>query len=190
MGIPATNLRPGTVINFEGDLWVVVQTTHVKLAKGGGAMQTKLKNLKRGDHINHRFRSSDKVETAFLDKITCEFLYPDGETFVFMDIESYEQFQLHDNVVGEMMKFVKHNERVKVTFYEGDPVAVDLPPAVVLTVQETEPGHRGDTVSNVFKPATLETGLQTKVPNHINEGDEVKISTESGEFMERVSTKK
>ena len=187
MGVPATNLKVGTVIDHEGDLWVCVAVTHVKLAKGGGAMQAKLKNLKRGDHINNRFRSSDKIEIAFLDKKNCEYLYPDGDSFVFMDVEDYEQYSLHENFIGGAMKYVKHNSRVTVVFYEGSPISVDLPPAVVLNVQETEPGHKGDSVNNVYKPATLETGLEVKVPNHIGEGDNVKISTETGEFLERVN---
>ena len=90
MGVPATNLKVGTVIDFNDDLWVCVDVVHVKLSKGGGAMQAKLKNLKRGDHINHRFRSSDKIEIAFLDKKNCEYLYPDGDSFVFMDVDDYE----------------------------------------------------------------------------------------------------
>ena len=187
MAIPASQMRVGTVIKFEDDLWIVVETQHVKLSKGGGAMQTKLKNLNRGDHITHRFRSSDKVETAFLDKRDCEYLYPEGEGFVFMDQENYEQYTLHREIIGGEMKFVRHNARVNITFYEGRPINVALPPSVELEVTETEPGVRGDTVSNVFKPATLETGLTLKVPNHIKVGDRVKVSTESGDFLERVN---
>ncbi|MEM7166896.1 MAG: elongation factor P [Planctomycetota bacterium] len=187
MGVPASNLRPGLVIEWEGALWACVSAQHVKLAKGGGAIQAKMKNLTRGDHVNHRFRSSDKIEPAFLDKRNCEFLYPEGEQFVFMDEEDYEQYTLGNDLIGEAMKFVKHNARVVVTFYEGNPVTVDLPPSVELEVKETEPGHRGDTVSNVYKPATLETGLETKVPNHISIGDTIKVSTETGEFQERVN---
>ena len=187
MGIPATNLKVGTVIDFDGDLWVCAAVNHVKLAKGGGAMQAKLKNLKRGDHINHRFRSSDKIEVAFLDKKTCEYLYPEADSYIFMDIEDYDQYNLHADFVGEAMKYVKHNSRVTVTFYDGSPISVDLPSAVVLAVSDTEPGHKGDTVSNVYKPATLETGLEVKVPNHISVNDTVKISTETGEFLERVN---
>ncbi len=93
MAVPASQIKVGNVIKYEGDLWVVVQTTHVKLSKGGGAMQTKMKNLTRGDHITNRFRSSDKIETAFLDKLSCEYLYPEGDSFVFMDLESYEQYR-------------------------------------------------------------------------------------------------
>ena len=183
MGIPASQLRRGQVLEFENDLWIIVELEHVKLSKGGGAMQAKLKNLKRGDHINHRFRSSDKVETAFLDKTICEYLYPEGESFVFMDIEDYEQYILNKNFVGDQMPYVKHNSRVTVTFYEDNPISVDLPSAVELAVTDTEPGFKGDSVSNTFKPATLETGLEVKVPNHIGVNDVVKISTETGEFL-------
>ena len=130
MGVPATNLKVGTVIDFEGNLWVCVAVEHVKLSKGGGAMQAKLKNLKRGDHINHRFRSSDKVETAFLDKTICEYLYPEGDSFVFMNVEDFDQYTLSGEVVGELMPYVKHNSRIQVTFHEGNPVSVDLPSAV------------------------------------------------------------
>ncbi len=188
MGIPASQIKRGQVIEFESDLWVVVSLTHVKLSKGGGAMQAKLKNLVRGDHIENRFRSSDKVEVAYLDKKTCEYLYPEGEMFVFMDTDDYEQFRLHKEFVGEQMPYVKHNETVVVTFYEGKPIAVDLPATVTLQITDTEPGFKGDSVSNVFKPATLETGLETKVPNHIVVGDSVKISTDTGEFLERASS--
>ncbi|MEM7263346.1 MAG: elongation factor P [Planctomycetota bacterium] len=185
--LPASQIKRGQVINYEGDLWIVVSFTHVKLSKGGGAMQMKLKNLKRGDHIENRFRSSDKLETAYLDKKTAEYLYPEGDAFVFMDTSDYEQFTLQATIVGDLMPFVKHNSTVQVTFYEGNPITVDLPPSVTLEVTETEPGFKGDTVSNTFKPATLETGLEIKVPNHISPEDLVKVSTETGEFVERVN---
>jgi len=187
MAIPASQMKVGNVIKYEDDLWIVVGTQHVKLSKGGGAMQTKLKNLNRGDHITHRFRSSDKVETAFLDRRTCEYLYPEGDSFVFMDVENYEQYSLHKDMIQEQMMFVRHNAKVNITFYESKPINVALPSAVELEVTETEPGVRGDTVSNVFKPATLETGLTLKVPNHIKLGDMLKVSTETGEFLERAN---
>lgn len=187
MAIPASQIKRGTVIQYEGDLWIVVESRHVKLAKGGGANQMKLKNLKRGDHISNRFRSSDKLETAFLEKRDCEYLYPEGEGFVFMDTENYEQYNLHRDMVGDQMVFVRHNAKVNITFYEGAAISVALPPSVELEVTETEPGVRGDTVSNVFKPATVETGYSLKVPNYIKAGDVLKISTESGEFQERVN---
>ncbi len=185
--LPASQIKRGQVINYENDLWIVVSFTHVKLSKGGGAMQMKLKNLKRGDHIENRFRSSDKLETAYLDKKNAEYLYPEGDAFVFMDVDDYEQFSLQGELVGDLMPYVKHNSRVQVTFHEGNPITVDLPSAVEMTVVETEPGFKGDSVSNVFKPAKLETGLEIKVPNHISENDVVKVSTETGEFLERVN---
>ncbi|MDE0959274.1 MAG: elongation factor P [Planctomycetota bacterium] len=186
MGIPATQLKVGQVIIFEDSLWVCVKLEQKKLSKGGGAVQAKLKNLQRGDHITHRFRSADKVETAYLDKKDCEYLYPEGDFFVFMDTQDFEQYQLHTDFVGDLMPYVKHNERVVVTFYEEKSISVDLPPSVVLKITETEPGFKGDSVNNVFKPATLETGLQVKIPNHVTEGELVKISTETGDFIERV----
>jgi elongation factor P len=185
MSIPANQLKRGEVIDFEGDLWAVVSLTHVKLSKGGGAMQAKLKNLKRGDHINHRFRSSDKIETVEPEKRKCEYLYPEGEMFVFMDTSDFEQFRLHRDFVGEQMPFVKHNEVVVVTFHDGRPITVALPAAVALEVTETEPGFKGDSVNNIFKPAVVETGLAVRVPNHIAVGMRIKVSTETGEFLER-----
>lgn len=185
MGVPASQMKRGMVIEHEGDLWLIVTMTHVKLSKGGGAMQTKLKNVKRGDHIQFRFRSSDKIEEITLEKKKCEYLYPEGEMFVFMDTEDYEQFRLHRDFVGEQMPFVKHNEQVIVTFHDGLPITVDLPAAVALEVIETEPGFKGDSVNNVFKPAKVETGLEIRVPNHITVGQRVKVSTETGEFIER-----
>lgn len=187
MAIPATNLRRGQVIQHEGELWIVVEVRHVKLSKGPGAMQAKIKNLKRGEHITYRFRSSDKIEVAFLDKRACEYLYQDGNAYVFMDLENYEQYHLAADLVGDLMGYIKPNTQVQVTFHESAPVTVELPSAVVLEVAETEPGMRGDTATNVFKPATLETGIAIKVPLHINKGDRVKVNTETGEFIERVN---
>jgi len=185
MGVPASQMKRGMVIEHEGDLWLIVSMTHVKLSKGGGAMQTKLKNVKRGDYIQYRFRSSDKIEEIILEKKKCEYLYPEGEMFVFMDIEDYEQFRLHRDFVGEQMPYVKHNEQVIVTFHDHLPITVDLPAAVALEVIESVPGLKGDSVNNVFKPAKVETGLEIRVPNHIGVGERVKVSTETGEFIER-----
>ena len=185
MAIPASQMKVGNVIKYEDDLWIVVETQHVKLSKGGGAMQTKLKNLTRGDHITYRFRSSDKVETAFLEKRDCEYLYPEGEGFVFMDLENFEQYVLHQELVGDQMKFLRHNAKVNVTFYEGKPITVALPSSVELAVTETEPGMKGDTVTNVTKPAVMETGITVQVPLFINQGDKLKIDTRSGEYLER-----
>ena len=187
MAIPATQMKVGSVIQFEDDLWIVVSLQHVKLSKGPGAMQAKLKNLKRGDHIQHRFRSADKVEPAYLEKTSCEYLYADGDTFVFMDVDTYEQHHLHRDFVGEQMKFITDNERVGVTFHEGKPIAVELPAAVELVVTYTEPGFKGDSATNTFKPATMSTGIEVRVPNHINIGDRLKVSTDTGEFIERVN---
>ncbi|MBN1422346.1 MAG: elongation factor P [Planctomycetes bacterium] len=187
MPVPATNIRKGQVILHEGALWIVVEAEARHQQMRRGALQTKLKNLRTGDTMIVRFRSSDKVEFAFLDKVTCEYLYQQGDHYVFMDVQNYEQYHLSADLVGDLMHYVKPNTQIQVTFYEGHPLTVELPSAVVLEITETEPGFRGNTATNVYKSATVETGLEVKVPLHINKGDRIKINTESGEFVERVN---
>ena len=127
------------------------------------------------------------MEFAFLDKRNCEYLYRDGDHYVFMDQENYEQYHLDADQVGEQMGYIVENGTAQVTFFEGSAISVDLPGSVELRVTHTEPGVKGDTVSNVFKPATLESGLEIKVPNHVNVGDKIKVSTNTGEFQGRVT---
>ena len=151
-------------------------------------IQAKLRNLKTGVHVTERFASTDTLEQAWLDKRKCEFLYEDNQSGpVFMDCENYEQFSLTKEILGEAMGFVPPNTVVEVTFHEGLPLTIQLPSSVELEVKDTEPGVRGNTVSNVFKPATLTTGLVVKVPMHIGKGDVIRVNTESGEFLDRVN---
>jgi len=184
----ATDIRKGSVLVIDGDLWVCVDFQHKTPGNLRGNVQTKLKNLQSGVSINRKFSSTEKVEFAFLDKRPCEYLYRDAHNYVFMDAQTYEQFHLGEDQAGDAMRFIVENATVQVTFFEGTPVSIDLPGSVELKVTHTEPGIKGDSVSNVFKPATLETGLEIKVPNHINVGDVLKISTQTGEFQGRVST--
>lgn len=185
----AIDIRKGQVITFEGELCVVMEAIHVTPGKGRALMQVKMKSIKKGNSLTHRYRPSDNVEVAFLDKRDMEYLYQEGESFVFMDLETYEQEYLPSELVGELMKYVKLNEKVKVTFCEGQPIGVDLPKAVILEVTHTEPGFRGDTATNVQKPATVETGLEVKVPPYIEIGEKVRVDTETGKFLERVREK-
>ena len=151
-------------------------------------VQVKLRNVKTGVHTAERFQSTANVEKAWLDKRKAEYLYDDPNSGpVFMDQETYEQFSLSKELLGDSMEYVKPNEVVEVTFYEGNPIGLELPANVELRIVETEPAVKGDTVSNVQKPATLETGLKIKVPAHIRVGDLVKVSTATGEFQERVN---
>ncbi|MHC4339274.1 MAG: elongation factor P [Planctomycetota bacterium] len=183
----ATDIRKGSVLVLDGELMVCTDFHHSTPGNKRGNVQTKLKSLKSGTTVNRKFSSTERVEFAFLDKRPCEYLYKDGTSFVFMDAESYEQHHLGEDQVGEQMPFIVENTTAQVTFFEGSAVSVDLPGSVELKVTHTEPGIKGDSVSNVFKPATLETGLEIKVPNHVEVGDVVKVSTQTGEFQGRAS---
>jgi elongation factor P len=181
----ATDIRKGSVLVLDGDLYVCTEFQHKTPGNLRGNVQTRLKNLKDGRTINRKFSSTERVDFAFLDKRACEYLYKDGAGFVFMDAETFEQFHLDEDQVRDQMRFIVENTQVAVTFHEGRPVSIELPASVELKVVHTEPGIKGDTVSNVFKPASLETGLEIKVPNHVATGDVVKVSTDTAEFQGR-----
>jgi elongation factor P len=183
----ATEIRPGMVIVQDGELFIVIDRDHITPGNWRAYVQIKARNLKTGSVFQKRFRSVDKIETAYLEKKNCEYLYPEGDNFIFMDTENYEQFPLSKDVVGAAMPYVALNSQVQITWHEGKPIAVDVPSSVNLRIVDTEPGQRGNSVTNVFKPATLETGLVVKVPLHIEKGNVVRVSTETGEFQDRVN---
>ena len=184
----ASDMRKGTIVMHKGALWQAVEVTHRTPGNLRAFVQAKLRNLKTGVHVTERFASTDSIEHAWLDKRKAEYLYEDNQSGpVFMDSENYEQFSLPKDVLGEVMGFVPPNTVVEVTFHEGHPLTIQLPSSVELEVTDTEPGVRGNTVSSVFKPATLSTGLVVKVPMHINKGDVIRVNTESGEFLDRVN---
>jgi elongation factor P len=184
----ANDLRKGTIISFRNQLWQAVEVTHRTPGNLRAFVQAKLRNLISGVHISERFASTDTIDQAWLDKKKCEYLYEDKQTGpVFMDSENFEQFSLPKDVLGEAMNYIPPNTVVEVTFHEGKPLTVQLPSSVELKIVETEPGVRGNTVSSVYKPATVETGLVVKVPMHINLGDVIRVNTESGEFLDRVN---
>jgi elongation factor P len=186
MGSYARDVKRGQVLNFDGSLHKVTGMFHGTPGNKRAFIQMDLKVLKTGQVIKRKFSVTDSVEIAFLDTRLMEYLYRDGENFVFMDLESYEQFPMGTDVVEDNMKYIRENTQVKVIYYDGNPISLDLPAAVVLEVEFTEPGAKGDTVSNVFKPAKLETGMEIKVPLYIEIGESVKVDTRSGEFLERV----
>src|SRR5262245_16241827 len=184
----ANDLRKGTIVMHKNALWQAVEVTHRTPGNLRAFIQAKLRNLKTGVHVTERFASTDSIEQAWLDKRKAEFLYEDNQSGpVFMDSENYEQFNLPKDVLGDVMGYVPPNTVVEVTWHEGQPLTIQLPSSVELEVTDTEPGVRGHTVSNVFKPATLSTGLVVKVPMHINKGDVIRVNTESGEFLDRVN---
>ena len=184
----ASDLKPGNAIVMDGNLFAVVKSEMVKPGKGGAFAQLKLKNLQTGQNIDRRFRSTEDVEGATLDKREIEFLYPEGDGGgVFMDAETYEQSTIRSDILGDALLYTKPNERITASFYEGNPVSVELPASVDLEVTDTPPGIKNATATNQLKEATLETGLKTRVPPFINIGEKVKVTTTDGSYLSRVS---
>jgi elongation factor P len=183
--INATDIRKGLIIKIDGELFSVSGFQHVTPGKGRAHMQVSIKSLKQGNVTQKRFRSTDKVEDVFLEHIDMEYLYKDGENFCFMNTENYEQVLLTKEVLGDTMLYITPNSKVKVSFYEGNAIGIELPASVTLKIIETDPGTKGDTVTNVFKPAKLETGHIIKVPPFINPGELVKVDTRTGQFLGR-----
>jgi elongation factor P len=186
--IQATQLRRGHIIRLGADLFRVVDYQHLTPGKGKGHMQTKLKNLRSGSIVDHRFRSDESIERAILDQKEMEYLYSEGENHFFMDTESYEQIHFTSDLLGDAMQYLRPNSSIEVEFYEDSPVGIELPPTVDLKVVETEPGMPSATVSNVQKPAKMETGLVVPVPHFISEGETIRIDTTEGRYVERVRT--
>lgn len=185
MPIKATEIRRGQVLVLDGELWLVTGFEHIAPGNWRAMNQVKCKHLTTGATRQMRLGSSEVVEVAYLERRPCSYLYQEGDHFVFMDAQNYEQYHLGRDVVGDAMRFVRENQEVLVTFHEGRPISLDLPPAVVLRVTQAEIAVRGDSVTNDRKGATLETGLQIRVPLHIEAGDYVKVGTETGEFLGR-----
>ncbi|MCC6857169.1 MAG: elongation factor P [Bryobacterales bacterium] len=183
--ISATQMRPGMVIKFNNDLFSIFSVNHRTPGNLRGFVQAKMRNLRSGTMIEHRFSSEDRVERAQLDEREMEYLYDDGDYFYFMDTENFEQMHLTREILGDGVGYLIPQLRVHVEFYEGKPMSVELPPTVDLTVVETEPSLKGATVSNVTKPAKLETGLVVQVPPFIATGEKIRVSTAEGTYQER-----
>jgi len=180
-----TDFRNGLKIEFEGDPYVIVYFQHVKPGKGGAFVRTKLKNLKTGSVLEHTFRSGDKVSKPDLDERGMQFLYREGNAFHFMDTGSYEQIYLDEDHMGDAANYMIENLAVKILFFRGEPIGIDLPIFIALAIAETEPGVRGDTVSGATKQAKLQSGAIVQVPLFLNEGDRVKVDTRTGTYIER-----
>src|SRR5881392_847661 len=183
--LSATQLRPGMVVKFNNELYSVFSMSHRTPGNLRGFVQVKMRSLRSGSMTEHRFSSEDRVERAMLEEHEMEYLYDDGEYFYFMNTENYEQMHLMKDLLGDATSYLIPQLRVKVEFYEGKPISVELPPTVDMTVVETEPGMKGASVSNVTKPAKLETGLVVQVPAFITEGEKIKVNTAEGTYQER-----
>ncbi|MBK5290225.1 MAG: elongation factor P [Acidobacteriia bacterium] len=183
--ITSTQLRPGMVIKFNNELYSIFKTEHRTPGNLRGFVQAKMRRLASGAMTEHRFSSEDKVERAIMDEVEMEFLYDDGEAFHFMNPESFEQMHLSRDLLGDAVNYLIPQFKVTVIFHEGKPLSVELPATVNLTVMETEPSLKGSTVSNVTKPATMETGLVVQVPPFISEGERIRVNTADGSYQER-----
>ena len=183
--ISSTQMRPGMVVKFNNDLFSVFSVFHRTPGNLRGFVQAKMRNLRSGNMIEHRFSSEDRVERAELEEQNMEFLYDDGESYHFMNTETYEQTHLTKELLGDAVQYLVPQLNVKVEFYEGKAISVELPATVDLTVVDTEPGMKGASVSNVTKAATLETGLVVQVPPFIEIGEKVRVGTAEGNYQER-----
>jgi len=186
--VATTNdLKNGTVLKIDGQLWAVVEFQHVKPGKGGAFVRTKLKNVLSGKVVDRTFNAGLKVETANVDKRDMQYLYKDGEDFVFMDTDTYDQITVPAATVGDAANFMLESTTAMVATNEGVPLYVELPPSVTLLVTYTEPGLQGDRSSAGTKPATLETGYEIQVPLFLEADTKVKVDTRDGSYLGRVN---
>ncbi|HUQ40445.1 MAG TPA: elongation factor P [Acidimicrobiales bacterium] len=185
MAVSTNDLKNGMSLDLPEGLFTVVEFQHVKPGKGGAFVRTKLKNVRTGAVIDRTYRADEKLEQAVIDKREMQYLYKDGNDFVFMDNVSYDQLHVTPAVLGDAANYMKEGDSAVLQMYRDDIVGVDLPAAVELTVTETEPGVQGDRVSGARKPATLETGLVVQVPLFVNQGEKIKVDTRSGEYLTR-----
>ena len=185
MAIPATQIRRGMVIVFEGEPCRVVEFRHHTPGNLRAMIQTKLRSIRTGSSFEHRFRSADTIEKASLEQHEMEYLYSDGSHHHFMNTETFEQIALSDDELGDAAQWLTPGLKIQVEFYEGTPIGIDLPPSLELTVTQTEPSLKGATVSNVNKPATLENGVTIQVPPFVNQGDRIRVDPGEGRYIER-----
>jgi len=183
--ISANNFRAGLVISLDDQLYSVVEHSRVKPGKGGAYVRTKLKRLSDGNVIDRTFRSEEKVEDVRLEGKNMQFLYKDGNLLYFMDSETYEQQPMAVDQLGDFINFLVEGATIKMDFHESVPVGFELPPAVEIQVEKTDPGIRGDTATGGSKPATLTTGYVVQVPLFVQEGDVIRVDTRTGEYLER-----
>ena len=184
--ISAGDFKNGVTVEIDGNIYQILEFQHVKPGKGAAFVRTKLKNIISGGVVEKTFRPTEKFPKAHIDRKDMQYLYRDGDLFNFMDVETYDQIALNEDVVGDSLKFVKENEVVKICSHNGNVFSVEPPLFVELAITETEPGFKGDTAQGATKPATVETGAIVMVPLFVEQGDVLKIDTSSGEYLSRV----
>ena len=184
--ISSGELRKGITIELDGELYQVLDYSHLKLGRGSAQVRLRLRDIRGGHTIERTFQASEKFVRARLDYRSMQYLYNDGDLYYFMDEENYEQMPLSANQLGDALNYLKEGMSVEVSSYKGELVGVELPIAIELQVIDTEPGFKGDTATAGNKPAKLETGITIQVPLFINTGDIIKVDTRSGSYLERV----
>jgi elongation factor P len=187
--VATTNdLKNGLVLNLDGQLWTVTAFQHVKPGKGGAFVRTTLKHVLSGKVVDKTFNAGTKVDTATVDKRTMTFLYKDGNDFVFMDSDTFDQITVPGETVGEAAGYMLENQEAMVATHEGVPLFVELPTSVELLIEHTDPGLQGDRSTGGTKPATLETGAEIQVPLFVTTGEKVKVDTRDGRYLGRVNS--
>ncbi len=184
--VSAGDFRNGLTIELDNGIYQIIEFQHVKPGKGAAFVRTKLRNIKSGGVVEKTFRPTEKCPQAHIEKRDMQYLYNDGELYNFMDVETFDQFALNEEAIGDSLKFVKENEMVKMLSHNGEVFAIEPPLFVELEITETEPGFKGDTATGATKPATVETGATVYVPLFVETGDRISIDTRTGEYLKRV----
>lgn len=183
--ITANDLKKGMVINFNNSICIILEKEHIKPGKGGAYIQATLRDLRSNKTLNNRFRSQETINNIRLDGKIMQFLYKDGSDFHFMDMDTFETVPVEERFIGDNANYLVAEREVEIEFYGTEPILLNLPPSIDLKIAETMPGEKGNSVSNVQKPATLETGYTLNVPLFIEQGESIKVDTRSGEYLGR-----
>ena len=186
MKINAGEIRVGMLLEYKNDLWLVLKTQHVKPGKGGAFVQVEMKSVGKNTKLNERFRSSETVEKASLEEIDFNYLYDDENNYIFMDPKTFEQSEIKKEIIGDKGKLLTENLEVSISFYNENPISIELPNQVTCKIETTDVALKGQTVSSSYKPATLDNGLSIQVPPFINSGDEVIIDTRTLEYIKKI----
>jgi elongation factor P len=185
MSVSTNDLKTGMTLQLEGDLWQVLEFQHHKPGKGQAVVRTKLRRVRTGAVQDRTFKADEKVGLAIVDRRDMQYLYREGDALVLMDNQTFEQLHVPAEIAGDAMKYLVEGATALVPTYEGSPIGIELPAAVVLRVTKSDPGVKGDRVSGAMKPATLETGLTVQVPLFVEQGDRVKVDTRTGQYLTR-----
>ncbi|MEO6201440.1 MAG: elongation factor P [Cryobacterium sp.] len=181
------DIKNGVVLNIDGQLWAVIEFQHVKPGKGGAFVRNKMKNVVSGKTVDRTFNAGAKIETENVDRQDFQYLYADGDSYVFMDVSDYDQIHVPSTVVGDAVNFMLENQNVTIALHNGNPLYIELPASVVLEITYTEPGLQGDRSTGGTKNATVETGYQIQVPLFLEQGTKVKVDTRTGDYLGRVN---